>query len=169
MSHLTRRSFLRSGLAGGAFLGLPAGTYRAALLADDPPSGRVRVGSIGVGGQGTGNMKAVIKNVVAVCDVDKDHLAKAAAEVEKSGTKPQTAGDSRRSLESKDIDRVLTSTPDHWHALPTIHACQAGKDVYCEKPLSLFVTEGRAMVNAARANKRIVQTGSQQRSEYGGK
>jgi predicted dehydrogenase len=164
MSSVTRRSFLRSGLAGGAFLGLPAGVYRAALRADDPPSGKVRVGCIGVGGQGTFNMKQVMKNVTAVCDVDKDHLAKAAAEVEKAGTKPVALGDYRKLLEAKDVDAVLISTPDHWHALTTIHACQAGKDVYCEKPLSLFVTEGRAMVNAARANKRVVQTGSQQRS-----
>jgi predicted dehydrogenase len=74
-------------------------------------------------------------------------------------------GDYRRLLDRKDIDAVVITTPDHWHALPTIHACQAGKDVYCEKPLSLTVVEGRRMVEAARANNRIVQTGSQQRSD----
>jgi predicted dehydrogenase len=164
MSRVTRRSFLQTGLAGGAFLGLPAGVYRSSLLAQDRPADKVRVGCIGVGGQGRGNMNAIKKNVAAVCDVDKDHLASAAAELEKAGTKPVTAGDYRRLLDQKDLDAVLISTPDHWHALPTIHACQAGKDVYCEKPLSLFVTEGRAMVTAARKTNRIVQTGSQQRS-----
>jgi predicted dehydrogenase len=161
---MSRRSFLRAGAAGGALLGLPAGVYRAALLAQEKPSERVRVGMIGVGGQGSGNMRAVLKNVVAVCDVDTDHLAKAAAAVEKSGTKPQTFADYRKLLAAKDVDAVLISTPDHWHALPTVHACQAGKDVYCEKPLTLTVAEGRAMVEAARQNKRVVQTGSQQRS-----
>src|SRR5690606_35988178 len=66
--------------------------------------------------------------------------------------------------ERKDLDAVCVTTPDHWHALITIHACQAGKDVYCEKPLSLVIAEGRRMVEAARENQRIVQTGSQQRS-----
>jgi predicted dehydrogenase len=168
MSRMTRRSFLGTSLTGGAILGLPASVYRAAFGADDPkPSERVRVACIGVGGQGKSNMKGVMKNVVAVCDVDSSHLASAAADVEKGGTKPTTASDYRKLLDRKDIDAVVISTPDHWHALATIHACQAGKDVYCEKPLSLFVAEGRAMVTAARKHSRIVQTGSQQRSNRG--
>jgi predicted dehydrogenase len=72
--------------------------------------------------------------------------------------------DYRRLLDRKDIDAVVICTPDHWHALTTIHACQAGKDVYCEKPLSLTIAEGRKMVEAARGHQRVVQTGSQQRS-----
>jgi predicted dehydrogenase len=161
MARLSRRSFLHV----GALLGLPASTYRAAILADDKPSETPRVGCIGVGGQGIGNMRAVLKHVVAVCDVDSDHLAKAAGIVEKSRAKsPFLASDYRKLLERKDVDAVLISTPDHWHALPAIHACEAGKDVYCEKPLTLFIAEGREMVKAARANKRVVQTGSQQRS-----
>ena len=166
MPGISRRTFLRSGVAGGAFLGLPAGAYRAALLAQEKPSERVRVGSIGVGNQGgeKNNLRGFQKNVVAVCDVDKNHLAAAAGFVEKAGTRPQTFGDFRKLLDSKDVDAVVITTPDHWHALVTIHACQAGKDVYCEKPLTLVVAEGRAMVNAARQNNRVVQTGSQQRS-----
>jgi predicted dehydrogenase len=164
MSRITRRGFLRSGVAGGALLGLHAGVYRAALLAQEKPSERVRIGSIGVGNQGRPNMRAFGKNVVAVCEVDADRLAEAAAAVEKAGAKPQAFGDYRKMLEMKDLDGVCITTPDHWHALQTIHACQAGKDVYCEKPLTLVVAEGRAMVNAARQNNRIVQTGSQQRS-----
>jgi predicted dehydrogenase len=145
-------------------LGLPASTYRAALLAQDKPSESVRVGCIGLGPQGRGNMNAIKKNVVAVCDVDKERVAASVADLEKGGIKAQPFGDYRKLLEQKDIDAVLISTPDHWHALPTVDACKAGKDVYTEKPLSLVVTEGRAMVKAARDNKRIVQTGSQQRS-----
>src|SRR5207244_2125439 len=78
--------------------------------------------------------------------------------------KVSTHEDFRRLLEIKEIDAVIVSTPDHWHALPTILACQAGKDVYCEKPLSLTVVQGRKMVEAARKHDRVVQTGSQQRS-----
>ena len=136
----------------------------AGLLAQDKPSERVRVGCIGVGNQGKPNMNAIKENVVAVCDVDKDRLAAAAAELEKANIHAQTFDDYRKLIASKDIDAVLISTPDHWHALTVVDACKAGKDVYCEKPLSLVVSEGRAMVKAARQNKRIVQTGSQQRS-----
>lgn len=163
MTRVTRRSFLGT-TAGAAVLGLPAGLYRSALLAQEKPSDRVRVGFIGVGNQGTGNLKAMLKTAVALCDVDSGHLAKAAGLLEKCDTKPQLFSDYRKMLESKDIDAVLITTPDHWHALQTVDACRAGKDVYCEKPLSLTVAEGRAMVQAARANKRVVQTGSQQRS-----
>jgi predicted dehydrogenase len=143
MSHLYPRSFIRSSAAGGALLALPASTYRAALLADDKPSETVRVACVGVGRQGTGNMKAVRKNVVALCDLDKGHLAAAAKEMEKSEGKFATEADYRTLLDRKDIDAVLCSTPDHWHALVTVDACKAGKDVYCEKPLTLVVAEGR--------------------------
>jgi predicted dehydrogenase len=162
VTRLSRRSFLQSAAASGTFLGLSSATYRAALLAQDKPSEAIRVGCVGLGGQGRGNMKAIRKNVVALCDVDKDHLAAAAKEL--GSDKVLTEGDYRKILERKDIDAVLVSTPDHWHALVTVDACKAGKDVYCEKPLTLVVAEGRAMVKAARDNKRIVQTGSQQRS-----
>lgn len=164
MTRVSRRQFLTSAAASGAFLSLPAATYRAALFADDKPSETVRVGCIGVGGQGRGNMNAIKKNVVAVCDVDSGHARAAAKELEKASIKAQVFADYRQLIERKDIDAVLISTPDHWHALTTVDACNAGKDVYCEKPLSLVVSEGRAMVNAARKSKRVVQTGSQQRS-----
>ena len=158
---LSRRRFLTA----GAFLTLPAAVYRGAFAADDKPSERIRMGCIGVGNQGRGNMKAFLKTVTAVCEVDSKRLAEAAAEVEKGGGKPLAVSDYRKLLDSKDVDAVCITTPDHWHALQTIHACEAGKDVYVEKPLTLTVAEGRAMVNAARKNKRIVQTGSQQRSD----
>src|SRR5262249_48159109 len=157
-SHMTtRRNFLKGTLAAGAALAFPL-----TLRGDDKPSERIRIGVIGVGGQGTGNMKAHLKNVVAVCDVDSDHLGKAKAAVEKAGGKCAAYGDFRKLLDDKNVDAVVISTPDHWHALIAVHACMADKDVYCEKPMTLTVAEGRAMVQAARKYKRIVQCGSQQ-------
>ena len=136
------------------------------MLAADAPSERLRVGCIGIGGQGTGNMRAFLKSVTAVCDVDAKHLATAAGTAEKAtGKAPLAVADYRKLLDSKDVDAVVISTPDHWHALTTVHACEAGKDVYVEKPLTLTVAEGRVMVDAARKHKRMVQTGSQQRSD----
>ena len=167
---LSRRSFLQQTPAAAALLALPAATYRAALSADAPPSDTVRLAHVGVGLQGMANLKALAgqkrTSIVAVCDVDKDHLAKCVAEVEKlKRPAPDAAADYRTLLDRKDIDAVVVVTPDHWHALQTIHACKAGKDVYCEKPLSLTIAEGRRMVQAARDNKRVVQTGSHQRSD----
>lgn len=162
-----RRQFL-GGVAG---LGLAAGfpfpsivPARAFGAAD-----RVRVGFIGVRNQGTGNLKAILRRsdaeVAGLCDVDSEVLARAAALVaEQIGSSVPSCSDYREMLDRADIDAVLITTPDHWHALPTVDACRAGKDVYCEKPLSLTVAEGRAMVDAARTHERIVQTGSQQRS-----
>jgi predicted dehydrogenase len=175
-NHSTRRDFLQQAgggvLLGGLFAALPANLARALMAGTraEPAHDRVRIGCIGVGGQGKANMGRVIKQVVAVCDVDSKHLAEAQGRVEKAtGKKCAGYGDYRKLLDSKDVDAVIVSTPDHWHALPTAHACAAGKDVYCEKPLTLTIAEGQVLVKAARKHKRIVQTGSQQRSEYGGK
>ena len=88
---------------------------------------------------------------VAICEKQRGH-------------KPATTRDFRRVLDRKDVDAVVVATPDHWHALPTIMACQAGKDVYVEKPLATSIEEGRAMVDAARRYNRVVQMGSQWRS-----
>ena len=162
----TRRQFLRQsavvlGAAATSTLALPA-----ILRAGEPPSDQIRIGCIGVGNQGGGNLKKVIKHVVAVCEVDQDRLAAAQAQVAKATGRDCAAyGDFRKLLDRNDIDAVVVTTPDHWHALPTIQACQAGKDVYCEKPLTLFIGEGQAMVAAARRYDRVVQTGSQQRSD----
>ena len=128
---------------------------------------RIAVGCIGVRNQGKGNLQRFQNagcDVVAVCDVDANVRTAAAAVVDKAGGSCELYEDYRRLLDRSDVDAVVVTTPDHWHALPTIHACQAGKDVYCEKPLSLTIAEGRRMVQAARDNDRIVQTGSQQRS-----
>ena len=136
---------------------------------------RVQLGFIGVKNRGMQNMSGfgVVGNqtgklpttAVALCDVDRNVLAAAAKAVERGGTKPDMVEDYRKLLDRKDIDAIVVSTPDHWHALMTIDACRAGKDVYCEKPLTLFVTEGRKMVEVARETGRVVQTGSQQRSD----
>ncbi len=104
---------------------------------------------------------------MAVADVDDTHASETADRIAKEGQggkRPETMRDYRKMLENKDIDAVVIATPDHWHAHPTIHACQAGKDVYCEKPLAHNVREGRAMVNAARKYDRVVAVGTQQRS-----
>lgn len=166
----SRRDFLKTGLAGGVILGLPAATYQAAFSAETPPSEQIRLGFIGVGRQGTSNLKAFARQsmvrITALADVDKSHLSKAEEEAGKAGAMgTATNSDYRKLLDSSDVDAVVVTTPDHWHALQTIHACQAGKDVYCEKPLTLVIEEGRKMVEAARKNNRIVQTGSQQRSD----
>lgn len=169
---VSRREFLRRstltaglGLAAGAAPNLFLSTIKAAT--GENPTEFIRVGFIATGGQGMANMNALLKNAVAVCDVDQKHLANGARRVEQSnaGRKCATYTDYRHMLESKDVDAVVVSTPDHWHALPAIHACQAGKDVYVEKPLTLTIEEGQALVKVARQTGRIVQTGSQQRSE----
>jgi len=160
-TRVTRRQFLAA--ASAAFAApyfVPTRVFGA--------NERIVTAHIGVGGQGTSNLNNFIKQgaqPAAICDVDKDHLAKVMKQVTDKGFQCDGYGDYRQILERKDIDAVVVTTPDHWHALPTIHACQAGKDVYCEKPLSLTVLEGRRIVDAARAHNRIVQTGSQQRSD----
>ena len=157
MSHgHSRRRFLKqsAALASTAFAA-PLFVPAAALGANE----RLVTGHIGVGGQGRGNLGGFGSQIGAVCDVDQHRLE---AAMKRTGAKGY--GDYRELLDRDDIDAVVVSTPDHWHALPTIHACQSGKHVYCEKPLSLTIAEGRAMVNAARKHDRVVQTGSQQRS-----
>ncbi|OHB75852.1 MAG: hypothetical protein A2Z25_01355 [Planctomycetes bacterium RBG_16_55_9] len=105
--------------------------------------------------------------IVALCDVDTTFLDMEAGKLEASGQKVAKYKDYRKLLDDKDIDAVIIVTPDHWHALMTVWACQAGKDVYVEKPLSHNIWEGRKMVEAARKYERIVQTGSQDRSDVG--
>ena len=126
---------------------------------------RVRVGIIGCGGMGTGLWRTFNSqpdvDPVAVCDV-YDPFRERAARIPRE--KPEQFKDWRRLLDRKDIDAVIVATPDHWHALLTVAACRAGKDVYVEKPLALTIREGRKMVDAAREHKRIVQVGAQQRS-----
>jgi len=154
---MKRRQFLAATAAATAPLFIPARAFGA--------NDRVVTAHIGVGNQGTGNLMRLAENAAVICDVDQTMLEKAAMKFAKDkGRKLELETDFRRVLDRKDIDAVVITTPDHWHAIPTIMACQAGKDVYCEKPLSLTIDEGQAMVKAARENQRVVQTGSQQRS-----
>ena len=151
----------RALLKGGTALALSAASYRRVLGAND----RIGLGFIGFGLIGKRHVldfKAQPDaDLVAVAEVHQARLAEAAATM---GGSPRTFGDFRRLLDDRDVDAVVVSTPDHWHALMTMMACAAGKDVYVEKPLTLFVREGRWMVDVARRNNRVVQVGTQQRS-----
>jgi predicted dehydrogenase len=168
----TRREFLgRSAAAVGlAAAGAEGFRLRPVYAQDRPKSaGKVPVMAlIGCGGMGRANMGNFIGKgipIAAVCDVDESHLRSTADEVyKKQNKRPEEFKDFRKLLERKDIDAVIIGTPDHWHALPFIYAAQAGKDIYCEKPISHNITEGKAMVAAARRNKTIVQVGTWQRS-----
>jgi predicted dehydrogenase len=160
---MNRRSFLQAGAAGLALSA--AGAYAA-------PADRVpRVGLIGCGWYGKCDLFRLLQvapaEVVSLCDVDKRLLTEAAELVsarQKSGKKPRTYGDYREMLKEKDLDLVMIDTPDHWHALPMIEAVKAGADVWVQKPISVDVAEGQAMVAAARKHGRVVQVGTQRRS-----
>jgi predicted dehydrogenase len=155
---LSRREFL--GKAGTTFA-IPTIIPSGVLAAPGRPGAndRIVVANIGVGGMGRSHIPP---DAAALCDVDENHLAEAAKRVTK-GT-PMLVKDFRRILDRKDIDAVIIATPDHWHAIMTVMACQAGKHVYSEKPTARTIEEGRAMVNAARYYRRVVQIGAQGRS-----
>lgn len=165
----SRRCFLRrAGLAAAA----PYVLASRALGAEgkEAASDRIGVGVIGFHNIGKHHLSAALRmkqfELVACCDVDKKILAMALGRAAKAGKdKVPAFADYRKMLERKDVDAVIVATPDHWHALITVQACQAGKDVYCQKPLTLMVREGRAMVEAVRKYQRVCQTGSQHRSK----
>jgi predicted dehydrogenase len=160
---IDRRTFLTTSTATlvGAGVAL-RGQNASAQIAG--ANDRVRIGVIGTGRQGTSDMRNHMAlpdvEIAAVCDVYGPNLAKAAALVPSA----QQHKDFREVLDRTDIDAVIVGTPDHWHPLMTVMACQAGKDVYVEKPTSVAIAEGRKMVEAARKYKRVVQVGTQQRS-----
>jgi predicted dehydrogenase len=160
-----RREFLKRGAAAVVAPYIAAG-WGFGAEAGAPPSAKVRVAHIGLGGRGSSlldwSLGAGDVEVSGLCDVDRNHLGGAEKRV---GTKVETGPDYRTFLDRKDIDAVVIATPDHWHALMTIDAVAAGKDVYVEKPLCTHVAEGRAMVEAARKHARIVQVGIHHRSE----
>ena len=163
-----RRSVLKLLAAGAAGpLILPSGLLRG----QNAPSNRITLGCIGVGWQGGSNLGSFLGlpacQVVAICDVDESHLNGAINQVNERYQNKDCKGykDYRELLARKDIDAVCISTPDHWHSIPAIAAANAGKDIFCEKPLSHTLNEGIAMVAAVQKNKRIWQTGSWQRSQ----
>ncbi len=166
---MKRRDFVRSSaaaVAGLSLLGAPAPA--ASRLS---PNDRIRLAIIGLRGRGAELMRSFHAladpnvEVAALCDVDEPILLQRAAEYEKLWEKkPLTFNDTRQVLEQKTIDAVVLATPNHWHALGTVWACQAGKDVYVEKPGSHNIFEGRKVVEAARKYNRIVEHGTQNRS-----
>ncbi|MBM4072904.1 MAG: Gfo/Idh/MocA family oxidoreductase [Planctomycetes bacterium] len=178
--HMHRRHFLASAAGGLATTFLPAGS-RAQNRERRAPSERITLGFIGIGVMGRGHLQSLLGNrgvqVLAVSDVHQGRMQNAVEIVHRAYAAQRKSGayrgcaafaDFRDLLGRRDIDAVVISTPDHWHAIPAILACRARKDVYCEKPLSLTIAESRAMVRAARDNNIIFQTGSQQRTEFGG-
>jgi predicted dehydrogenase len=164
MRRMDRRDFLKTGAAALAFSGLPA---YAEQLADT----RKRVGLIGSGWYGKADLLRMIQvapvDVVSLCDVDR-RMVEAAADLvatrQASKKRPRTYADYREMLKARDLDIVLIDTPDHWHALPMIEAVKSGLDVWVQKPISVDIVEGQAMLAAARKYKRVVQVGMQRRS-----
>jgi predicted dehydrogenase len=173
-----RRKFLKSATqlaAGFGLASLPqagvANTFlKESAQADSSANETVRVGLIGCRNMGWGDLNSLLKHqgveCIGLCDVDSNVLNSRAAELEKkTGKKPMLYSDYRRLLENKELDAVIIGTPDHWHCLQMIHACEAGKDVYVEKPIANSIEECNLMVAAAKKYNRIVQVGQWQRSD----
>jgi predicted dehydrogenase len=172
---ISRRQFLGKAAMASAFMIVPR--FVLGGKGYTPPSDLITLGHIGTGKQAMGLKDAFLKTsevkIIAAADVYGSKLQRFANEVNQfyaaqaSQTRYagcETHGDFREILSRKDIDAVVIATPDHWHAVHAILAARAGKDIYCEKPLSLTIKEGRAMVNESRKHKRVFQTGSMQRS-----
>ena len=162
-SSITRREFLGKsvalgavGMAGQSLLSLPAYSAAAASAND-----RIRLGFIGIGDRGKQDLDAFLNEpgaeITALCDVWKDHLDAAVA---KCPAPPKTFHDYRELLASDLVDAVVIATPPHWHALQAIDACEAGKDFYLEKPMTLSVGESLAVLRAVRKRERITQIGT---------
>jgi predicted dehydrogenase len=164
-----RRDFLKTSGTASAGIGLASSV--SATMASCAPSDKIKVGLVGCNGMGFSDLSAFLANpqveCIALCDVDESVLNKRAADVEKiRGKKPANLyKDWRKLIENKDIDVVIVGTPDHWHCLIMTAACEAGKDVYCEKPLGNSIEECNLMVKAAQKYKKVVQVGQWQRSD----
>src|SRR5271166_2741368 len=176
MRSLDRRRFLHDTAAVAAGLAaIPARGAEPEAEADTKPVGpneALRIAVCGVKGRGMEhvagwtNLKET--RITTICDVDLNVTGRARKAIsDRYGAEPKVVQDIRRLLDDKSIDAISVATPNHWHALATIWACQAGKDVYVEKPVSHNVTEGRRIVDAARKYNRIVETGTQCRSHKG--
>lgn len=165
MQHINRRTFIKTSSAVSASVvsGLTAATESQSK---SNPNDTINIAVIGIRNRGKDHYNALAKipnvRIAMLCDIDQRLLPDAVAEVEGlTGYRPKTETEYRRVLDDESIDAVTIATPNHWHALQTIWACQAGKDVYVEKPVSHNVWEGRQLVNAARKYDKIVQTGTQ--------
>jgi predicted dehydrogenase len=155
---------MKASVAAGLSMAVPYSRVRGA-------NNDIRLAVVGIGGQGANHINWFRKipgvRVVAICDADKTFLEREQKKFTERNEKVDTYVDCRKLLEDKNIDVVTTATPNHWHALVTVWACQAGKDVYVEKPICHNLWEGRQMVAAARKYNRIVQGGTQRRSDTG--
>src|SRR5262245_28246512 len=165
MSQHTRRAFLQQSAAIGIGVGLSAGVARGGVS----PNEKINMACIGVRGRGEGVMRSFADHpdcaITHICDVNESvRLERGAQMKELTGVQPKLVNDFRDLLDDDSVDCFMVATPDHWHAMLTIHGCLAGKDVYVEKPASHNIVEGRAAVNAAHKNNRIVQMGTQIRS-----
>ena len=171
MKQLSRRSFLSRSLLATSALALPARAWSQVSGANED----IRIGVVGFGSRGGDHIQGyrnLRKNggkvrIVALCDVDKGIMARVMKTFQESGEEIAAYTDIREMLDNKNVDAISIATPNHWHSLATIWACQAGKDVYVEKPISHNVWEGRKAVEAARKYQRIVQAGTQSRSSHG--
>ncbi|OPZ21117.1 MAG: Inositol 2-dehydrogenase [candidate division BRC1 bacterium ADurb.BinA364] len=176
----SRRRFLQSAAAAAGALAAPAILPASALGLEGatPPGDRIGIGMIGMGKKNFSHLRNLLATgsvqVLALCDVESIRLKQAQAETEKAYAEKfgkasysgcAIHGDFREMLARDDIDAIVISTPNHWHAIMAIEAMRAGKDVYCEKPLALTIREARAIVDAAARYNRVFQVGSQQRSE----
>lgn len=168
--HISRRSFLKTTSLAAAATSLPAWVIQEGMaqntgVIDTSPNETIQLGLIGCGGQGRNDAKNAVSlgaKIVAVCDVDASHIADA----QKDFPGAEGYSDFRKLLERKDIDAVICGTVDHWHTLISIASMKAGKDIYCEKPLTLTIEEGRHIIEAQKQTNRILQTGTQQRSSF---
>lgn len=167
----TRRDFLKGMVAGGTAMALPT-IVPASVLGAQSPSNRIVMGAIGVGSQGTGDMRGFLGKrevrMVAVCDVDKGHRDRAKQIVDDryGNSDCKTYLDFRELIGRGDLDAVQLAMPDHWHAIPAIEAARAGLDIHGQKPFARSIREGRAICDAVHRYGRVWQTGSQQRSDY---
>lgn len=166
-SSTSRRTFLKTTAAATAALGIPAVSWNRVHGANDA----LRIAIIGFKGRGADHISGFLRTpgvrIAALCDCDQKVLDAAVRQLKDKGQDVKGYRDVRECLADKDLDMISTATPNHWHSLITIWACQAGKDVYVEKPVSHNVSEGRRAVEAARKYQRIVQTGTQSRSSTG--
>ena len=167
---MNRKNFIKqSALITGAGLVLPGYTSLQKGSKILGSNDTINIGAIGINGMGWSDTKALLKisgvRLTAICDVDQNVLDKRKAEMKEAGVKVKTFSDYRKLLEQKDIDAVIIGSPDHWHALMMIHASEAGKHVYCEKPIGNSVGECQAMVAAQERYGNVVQVGQWQRSQ----
>jgi len=168
MGKLTRRSFLKNTTIASVALGIGTKTAISAWSRPLGANDDIRLAIVGVRGKGAAHIKDLLKmtgiRIVALCDVDPQIMSARKEELMAKNILVKTYTDVRKLLEDKEIDAIIVTTPNHWHATITIWACQAGKDVYVEKPVSHNVWEGQMMVKAAHKYNRIVQSGIQARS-----